>query len=476
MRPILLMRNRSVGANTVYSFIDGFATQIGEAFGQTSNQTNGYVQYENCTINWQSGIYALSPQEGVWKHSAASGSWGKLVDFVSPGVGANGNCLGLYPLVRNGTNILATAYVTTTPDIIRPVYVARDDSNVFIAPIDTNVNHVTVGFRSPLVYNNRLFWHTSDGISNVRIFNLNPDTDMISSTSSFNAQWTLAHGGAMCVHSGQLFFASHSNSNAVYRLGVVNGSNVTSKGLFGTTSTASTTLQPALMSDGTDLFFFGRGASSTAIAVYRLFLNPDFTLATGIDITSTVMPFTTATNSNNDKWRILTDTETNPGSTDRYIIYSPNASTSGIETSIYKWNGPTQQVTFMGAGADGHLYSFPLDHFGGGHRTLTATGELSWTFISSTVVDDTIQISYQLNGPQNAANVGLGLRYSLDGAPLENLATISATSAGSLSGNYVVGLTVKNADQTYTLTWEASQDGLNSESMPLVDGQIFYTS
>jgi hypothetical protein len=471
------MRNRVVGTNSVYSLVDGFLTKIGNTFGFSHNNPDDEMTYENCVVQWQSGVYAMASEDGIYKLSAASGnSWGKIVSLLSPGLGANAGALGLYPLVRGGQHVLATVYATTTNDIIRPLIIKPDDTNVFLSTIDTNIDHSLLGFKTPLVFNNRLYWQSITNGGVVHILNLNPETDAITLSNDISANHHRQACGSLVTQSGNLYLIGHNTAGTAFRVSAVEGPMVNSLGTFGATANPGLNHKPIAFTEDGHIYYFGVGATSTAVGVWRVTFNTDGTIAGGTNIASTVLPFTTSAASTADKWWVVTDTESIPGDTTRILAYAANATSSGVEVSFYRWNGPDTRVTFLGAAADPFLFSLPQDQYGGGHRTMLVTGELSWTYVSSAVVGDMINVNYHLNGPQDTTGVAVGLRYALDGDPLERLATLSATSHGSLSGNYVVGLTVKNADVLYTMTWEAAQDGLVSDSMPLAVGEVFYTS
>jgi len=484
-RPLLFMRIRASSPTTfgVFKYANGVTEQIGSSFGTGSTITEAEYTFDNHVVHWRNALYAVAPEDGIWKWTPTV-DWTKVYSFASPGTGANGGSLGIFPVLNSsGDQVLVCSYVhTASTSTIRFVFLDKFDVGSETSNISAVQDHTNWGYKNPIKFQNKIYWY-STGSSNARISNFNPATSGFGQVLLDTGLFERFMGLSFCVLNKQLYFVGKNNAGTTYRLGRLEGSTAVNLGTFGSFSNSGTDFHKQLLfTDGTDLILFSHGGASTTVTVTRIQLDAGGDISTTTDITSDVLNFSTSVDATADKWWSHTDIETTPGTAAYSILYSPDSNSEGSLVSAYQWNDVSTKMTFLGAGADGFSFGVPADLFGGGHRAFSGSGEYNWTYEGSTINGSSVDVDFTLDGSNTpsavaaaSGDINVQLRFNKNSEAITSLATLTTANSGSLAGNIISGLFIDGSGAPITATWDAVGDGITPSDVVEIVGRVFRT-
>lgn len=489
-RPLLMQRWRSSSTSElgVFRWINGSLTQIGGDFGVNhAATTNEERRAYNRVIQWQNDLWCPG-NENFWKYDVAnSGSWSVLGLSYATGVAprtlsANWGRQGaVMPMEIGGEPYLVTPVVVDGGD---HCFIRIDVSGVMHFP-DSAVGDSTFHddvtdefYDAPVVFNNNYWWISTNNSAQFAVFSYDPNSNTISKAWN-TAQLASSPRGDLCPFDNQMY-AWAAGGNTPYYLWRVQGTDLFRVEPAISTNEKYTNGRGCLFSWNDKLYGFALADGAVQDGWQAFEMEVTTTGVIPIEITDPVIPSLlrrdngVASRSIDENFYSYMDLETDPGNPTVYLFYSAQDS-EGTSISMYRWEGPGGEITYLGAGGDQYQFSIPVSKMGGGHRIWSGSGELIAGVLGSTVNMTTIDLEYSITGGSGEP-VNVQWYWTNVGEQMTNLASLENPSEGTLVlGNTTIsGVAADGLPKT--VRWRALSDGIRAADQIKIVPRVFIST
>lgn len=464
-RPKLHIRYQDGTASeaAVFKEVEGSVLQIGSDFGASTTSSPGHIR-TNGVAHFQDRLYTIN-DEHIWEYVPASGdsaAWSSVY-ALSSSPSPNSRVTGFFPMLKDGAPVLVCLYRTAVSTM----------SAVFVSSSGTfsevgGLTFTDSGWTSPVVHKNQLVW-TGDSTNTGQHNAFDPDAETVSIGSAWSTDGAGESSANLIVFGGELYGiqANSNDVNDAYKIHRIEGTTATELFEFGTTSFTfqGGNGRNASFTDGTELYHIGFLGSSPGWELSRINLGS----SDGADLTS-LLPAGMQGGVSDTDGRVWVYNNIEDGTNEITMAWTDGDSDSDA-VNFYRWDGESTGFTFLGSSA-ASTWALVHDHHGGGHRTFSASGELNAQLIEAQAVGTNFQLSFQIFG-DNQTNVICGWLFDLGGEQPQTQCDIASPSAGSLSGNFITGLTADNGSTTYTVSWLAGSQFVSPGDFPRIVPRTF---
>lgn len=437
----------------VFQEIEGVVTQLGDDFG-SSDPANAFSFVTNGAIHFQDRIYAYN-NDRIWEYVPASGAaaaWTPVYAYASPD-SSTGHRTGFFPVLKDGEPHLVAMYRVSSTNC-RGVFISS--SGTFSET--SNKTYTDGRFGTPLVFQNQLYWNL-DGRHNF----FDPDGETVSVGSVWSTDGAGESQAVMMVFEGNLY-GMQANLNLAantYKIHQIQGTAVSELFDFGISnfSFQGGTGKNAAFTDGINLYHIGHLNAADGWELARV----DLVQEDGVDL-SDRLPLGMQGGSSSQNGRVWIYNDIEDGNNEIVMAWSDDDNDSdGV--NFYRWDGESTGFTFLGS-AGASSWAIVNDTQGGGHRTFAASGELSPQLTGFSTIGTSVQLNYKIFG-DNEDDVAVEWKFDRLGEQPQIQCSLSNPSQGSLSGNFVTGLTADGSG-VYSVRWLAGSQGVQPGDFPTI--------
>lgn len=492
----------------------GLPTSV-ESNGDTSA---GRLNCKNRVIEFENELYCVQRSD-IYKYNASINEW-----ELDHAAGAKHNdadgwgdvySLGLYIAPENGINYLyhvwGTAYTTSFRSVRKQsaftgsgVYeTEQTHSTPFGAYNSAAAGNTSLefgGFLDVVEFNSKIYsvctfavTATAETLASIFTYDFTTQTmgGVLFPAVSVSGADIWGNSIGFAGYNNRLFFLAaqgHSSSDVIFiedgyvvveivgGVGVTRLEIATGNGDNTVDTRASCSSKPIMFSDG-DYLYAGPITSDTISAGYKLHQieTSGQALVDLGEITQTVLPDSIGrgsqrTDPNAVKAgglinRATMYTQVDASGNDEIIMMHTHRSEPGVPASFWKWNGPSQQMSYLGRG-HGAEVAMPSMRQGGGSYLWSNLKPFQAQIekVEPSPVPGNIRLSYRLVGGSGEPVVARflfdkQLEQAKTFASLQSVTSPAISSGVAVSGSYVTGI-VADQNILYEIDWKAEQDGI----------------
>lgn len=470
-RPILHTKFRGTGQteNEVFQNVGGTLTSL-FTYGTAGLATDTDFKPGSLATHWKGAIYAIGPEDGIYKNTPPETSGVLLHSFTSPNTGTTSYVMDWQTVFKDGKQQLFTLFHTSTTNQIRMVFIDEEDNVTETDPIAIAAPASNMSFMRGLNFGNKIYT-SSYTTSNLDV----QITDPISqSISKIDVVGETHPQQDFAIHSGVLYMYTQQATTTVGQGNCIwnMSSAVPYKTLewegyqLSSNEFPNTIGQNLIFSDGDNLVVLGMASGTTAEELDMWTVSFDANgVPVGLNpIMDTVLGFRTLVDTEVCRAYATRDIETELGEIRTNIYFIPgNGSVEGNTIHVYEWNGPSTAATYLGQGADSFTFDAPSWKVGGGARVFSNQDELDCIITDVSPTGSALDLTYYISGSAGVGAVAMCPKFdNLKDSPLQPL-TFSVIDKGFASGNYIAGL---STGESGIFRWDIASDGVSPGDLP----------
>lgn len=438
-------------------------SNLGVTFGAADTGTTTFAAAQRIIQFGPTDTWYAVTGSAIYRTTNAGASWASVLTLTSLN-SKQGLKTGLYVCYLDGVPYLSLYWNRTLTFGYSEWTIASsadgttwNTTAVVLATFGTSVDQ-TIG--SQFLYRNKIFafWFDASGFG-CRIMTGDPGTNTITIVDpGLNTSSSVSFG----TFNGSLY-ALYRVEPGVARLALYSGGTFVTVATLITSGVDGTSKEYGLLADGANLYCFVYNTEAIGWQCYQV------TSAYAVtNITSSVIPpgMTGTTGGggapNTSFVRVTVDQEASPGADPAKYVYYARSRTVNDSWSVFQWmgNATVMQQIDSGGGNGAMALSAPV----------IPTGSYNWADGENTVVlldrsplNGALRLYFALYSDSGVAVVDVNaFTASLAQEYPTTVATLTAPSSGSMTGNTITGLVANNGVTTYEVTWQAATDGFNS--------------
>jgi hypothetical protein len=434
--------------------LNATSTATGVGFGSLDAGNTTVHRFKNKLVKGFAGgpdVWIATTGDQIYRSTNAGGSWSSVLTFSPTILAGSTACkTGLHVIDVSGTPTICLAY----PNAVGTWYAVRStngtswstDGPFALSAVTVNAN---AGIQDEIQYRNVLYFGiTNSAAATSAVYSYDPSAGTASSQTTGGVN---GNGMGLVVWMDRLFLVQSTSTTNKVITEILSGSTALAVTLSTSVSSGATGMPSAWVASDGNLY----AHVCIASANWRLYqVTPQYVVT---DKTS-MLPAGMTSGGTSGRSTAFADTESNPGSFPSIYIYYSTTNTSGTIRSMYEWNGPTAELSFVDSGGDvlqslgANVTPVAMNYsYTSGQNYIRITGRTfgvgyeRWSFVihSSTGTD--------------VVGVKLWTGKATDPYPTR-LASIGDPSNGSISSNTNTGLTA-NGTTVYQFSWYAIADG-----------------
>jgi len=477
-RPSLVTKYRGAGQTECEVFQEAGGILVSLfTYGTAGLQVSQFFKPGSLATHWAGAIYAISPEEGIYKNVPPSTSGILLHAFTAPNTSASSWCMDWQTVFKNGKTQLFTMYHVAVTNSARMVFIDENDNVTETSDIVMPTPPLVPGYLRGLNFGNKIY--TAGLTTNSSAIQI---TDPVAENGLQTFLPDLITYGQidLVMHSGIVYgYTQYSVltvglGNTLWNFSSAipkkelewNLNNIIAPGAFG---------QCCIFSDGTDLVVMGAGSGvlNEEWDVWQINFDAGGQPIGITSVRDVTFGFDVLPAADTSRYYASRDIESSAGvvQTDIHMV-TRLGHVEGSPIHHYKWNGVGAPATYLGVGGDSFTFDAPSWKVGGGARTFSNADELDFIVTNVAPTGSNVDITYLITGSAPASGVAMSVRFNnLKDSPVA-LAAVTPISNGFTSGNYIAGLTTS---QSGIFRWDIAANGVSPSDIPNLSAILIRT-
>jgi hypothetical protein len=480
-RPFLVTKFRGTGQTEceVFQNTGGTLTSL-FTYGTAGLATDNDFKPGSLSTHWKGAIYAIAPEEGIYKNTPPETSGVLLHSFTSPDTGFASYVMDWQVVFKDDKSQLFTVFKVAGNNM-RMVFIDEEDNVTETGTISyTTIASTTIPFMRSINFGNKLY-SDSTANNNTDLLIVDPISE---SVQKIDWSLTTSNHRDLAIHSGVLYGYTQESTttvgegNILWNMSAAIPYKLLEWEAYQPTSNEfpQAAGQNLIFSDGENLMVMGYGSGTTLeeIDVWRVNFDGNGVPNGITSVMDTVFGFRTVPDSEVSRYYASRDIETELGEARTNIhIVAGNGSVEGVPTHHYEWRGPNMPATYLGLGNDAFAFDTPSWKVGGGARTFSNQNELDFIITNVAPTGSALDITYFISGSANPSGVAICPKYNnLKDSPFTP-ATVSVIDKGFASGSYIAGL---STGESGVLRWGIADDNVAPGDIPNFSAFLIRTS
>jgi len=460
---------QNINSTLISLFKYGDATLVTTAIPNT--------EFAGLAARWRGFIYAISPQDGIYRNTPPSTTATLVHSFTLPNTTSE-ITLGWHVVWKKNKMNLFTMFYTTTLDW-RMVFIDEEGIVTETAPIPhelaspLNIKH---GMSRGIYFGNKIFT-SGEGTDVGEIQIINPESEDIQGIFYPSTGFIMVQSD-IAIHNGKLYGYSVHAATTVGKGNVLwnISSAIPSVELEWEAYQANSNEFPGayghccIFSDGVDLIVIGYsdGTTLNEIGMWRIDFDGGGNVTGKTDIIDIVLGFRAVPDDEVFRCFVNRDIESELGTIKTQLhlslpLFAPFQIAEGRGPfHSYQWNGASSPATYIGVWGDSLLFDLPHDRIGGA-RTFTDADELNFTITNVVHSGIYADVTYILDGVAPASGVAMCIKYNNDKDSPLSVATVVPVVNGVTDGNYIAEL---STGESGVFRWNLEADAIDAGDFP----------